>query len=376
MAGIYIHIPFCKQACHYCDFHFSTSLNTKVDFLQALKREIELRSNELENSDINTIYLGGGTPSILKTDEIKMIFDWIFTNYRITGGAEITLEANPDDLTRVKLEEIRSTPVNRFSIGIQSFFDEDLQYMNRAHRAKEAEASIKGAQDAGFENITIDLIYGTPGLTLSNWNANLLKAMEWQVPHISAYALTVENETPLFHLIKRGKLPGVDEELLAEHYYAMVELLRNNGFEQYEISNFAKPRFRSKHNASYWSGEPYLGFGPSAHSFNGDSLRRWNISNNLQYIAKVTGGNLYYETENISDTERLNEFLLTRLRLIEGIALKEFEIRFGAENTTKLIHNIQQQHNQHYQLDHEHLTLTDSGKLISDRIISNLFFEG
>lgn len=374
MAGIYIHIPYCKQACHYCDFHFSTNLQTKEDLLNALLLEIERRSGEPVNISIQTIYLGGGTPSILTIDELNRIFDAVFSKYRVAEDAEITLEANPDDLTRSKLVEIRGTPVNRFSIGVQSFFDEDLQYMNRVHRSKDAESAIKGAQDAGFGNITMDLIYGTPGLTLSNWYANLTKAIEWHVPHISAYALTVENDTPLFHLINRGKLQGIDEEILTDHYYTMIQLLRDNGFEQYEISNFAKPGFRSKHNSSYWSGEAYLGFGPSAHSYDGDRRRRWNVSNNMKYIGLVTRGNEYFETEIISDTDSMNEFLLTRLRLIEGINLKEFEMRFGMGNTTKLIQNIQQQHNQHYLLDHEHVELTDSGKLISDRIISNLFF--
>lgn len=374
MAGIYIHIPFCKQACNYCDFHFSTNLQTKEGFLSALYTELKLRSDELGKMEFDTIYFGGGTPSMLTKEELSRIFDEIFSNYQISSTAEITLEANPDDLSPGKIRELRSTPVNRFSIGVQSFFNQDLLYMNRAHKANEAESAVKGAQDAGFENISIDLIYGTPGLTPENWELNLRKSIELLVPHISAYALTVEENTPLFHLIKRNKLSNVDEELVADHYNIMVALLRQNGFEQYEISNFARAGAQSKHNSSYWYGKPYLGFGPSAHSFNGDNLRRWNVSNNVQYIKAVINNDIFYETESITFVNQVNEFLLTRLRLQEGFSLTEFEQRFGVSSKDTLLLNLQNQQNQHYVNANNTLVLTDSGKLISDRLISELFF--
>lgn len=374
MAGIYIHIPFCKQACHYCDFHFSTSLKTKEEFLLALQREIGSRTNEISDQKIETIYLGGGTPSILTADEVKMIIEWIYNQFNVVNEPEITLEANPDDLTKSKVREWRTTAINRFSIGVQSFSNADLNYLNRAHSADEADAGIKAIQDAGIENITIDFIYGIPGSTELVWDSNLNKAIELGIPHISAYALTLENDTPLFHLIKRKKLSGLDDDLLADQYHQMLRVLRNAGFEQYEISNFSQPGMRSRHNSSYWAGKPYLGFGPSAHSYDGERIRRWNISNNIKYIRGILEKGGCFESEVISDTDKMNEVLLTRLRLLEGLGLNDFENRFGTDFKNQLIHSISFISKKYYEIENDHILLTDEGKLISDRLISNLFF--
>lgn len=373
MAGIYIHIPFCKQACHYCDFHFSTSLMLKQPLLNALKYEIIARKNELEGLTINTIYFGGGTPSILEIDEIKKIIEIIYSHYKISNNVEITLEANPDDLTKRKINELKTTEINRFSIGIQSFFNEDLQYMNRAHNAIQAESAVKTSQDAGFENITIDLIYGTPTLTNENWLTNLRKTISLQVPHLSCYALTVENDTPLFHLIKRNKLLLVDEETIANHFKIMTETLSKEGFEQYEISNFCKPGFQSMHNSSYWNGLPYLGLGPGAHSFNGEEKRRWNIANNAAYINSVTTNQKYFEEETLSQIDKYNEFIMTQIRLSKGISLAIITEKFGVDYHNHVINCLQKWDSSNYSIKNNCIILTFAGILLSDKLASELF---
>jgi len=279
MSGIYIHIPFCRQACHYCDFHFSTSLKNKKPFLKALLKESELRRNYLGNEKIQTIYFGGGTPSLLTKDEILFIIDELHKYHEIEPAAEITLEANPDDLSIEKIKELKQTPVNRLSIGIQSFFDEDLKFMNRTHNAEEAVSSVKASQDEGFENITIDLIYGTPTLTNENWEQNLSRALSLNVPHVSCYELTVEPNTALHSFIKKGKIGPLDEQKTAMQFEMVMNRMKAENFIHYEISNFCKEGFYSRHNSNYWSRKKYLGLGPSAHSYNGTS-RQWNIANN------------------------------------------------------------------------------------------------
>jgi len=280
VAGIYLHIPFCKQACHYCDFHFSTSIANKQAFVEALQKEISLTKDYLQGEKIKTIYFGGGTPSMLEADELKRIFDSIYQVHNVDNDAEITLEANPDDLNLEanpddlnlqKINALKSSPVNRLSIGIQSFRDEDLKMMNRAHNSKEADYSVKASQDKGFENITIDLIYSIPNLSLMEWKENLQKAFDLNVQHISAYSLTFEPKTVFGNYEKRGLLKPVEQELSSDQFLLMLEQMRLNGFEQYEVSNFCKPGFESKHNSAYWSGAKYLGLGPSAHSFDGKS---------------------------------------------------------------------------------------------------------
>jgi len=317
MPGIYIHIPFCKQACHYCDFHFSTSLNNKGAFLNALKKEIELQKNYLSpspspkgegnsKSKINTIYFGGGTPSLLSQMELMDIFNTLHTHFDIAANAEITLEANPDDLSEEKIKQLKDTPVNRLSIGIQSFFDEDLQLMNRAHNSNESLNAVKLAQKSGFSNITIDLIYGIPTLTHINWKKNLQTAFDLDVKHISAYCLTVEPKTALAKFVQTGKIKNVDEQQSAEQFEIMLKAMNSNNFKQYEISNFCKDDFYSRHNSNYWLKENYLGLGPSAHSFNTKS-RQWNISNNALYIQSLEKNELRFEVEILTTSQRYNE---------------------------------------------------------------------
>jgi oxygen-independent coproporphyrinogen III oxidase len=373
MAGIYLHIPFCKQACHYCDFHFSTSLNMKEPLLKALESELIARKDELQTEKIQTIYFGGGTPSILKVDEIKRLMEVVFLNYNVENNAEITLEANPDDLTKGKIKELRKTEINRFSIGVQSFFEDDLRYMNRAHTSTEAETAIKASQDAGFENLSVDLIYGTPTLTDENWIVNLRKMISYRVAHLSCYALTVEDKTPLSALIKREKLAEVDEVKVADQFFIMLETLRQADFEQYEISNFAKLGFRSKHNSSYWSGQSYLGIGPGAHSFNGKDVRRWNISNNAVYIRNLKDGNNYFETETLSLGERFNEMMMTQIRLIKGVSFLQVKEPLGSNYLNHIFSRLENWNPIYYLADDKYLALTDQGKIMSDQLASDLF---
>ncbi|TFF40742.1 radical SAM family heme chaperone HemW [Mucilaginibacter psychrotolerans] len=374
MAGIYLHIPFCKQACHYCDFHFSTSLKYKDEMLQALRKEIALQKDYLAGETIETIYFGGGTPSVLAPDEITRLIDAITGIHTVAANAEVTLEANPDDLDGQKLSGLRATPVNRFSIGIQSFYDEDLQWMNRVHRAAEAEASVMRAQDAGFENITIDLIYGYPLLTDAKWKHNLSKAFDLQVPHISAYSMTVEPQTALSAFISKKKQPPMSEQQSAEQFTIMTDAMELKGFEQYEISNFCKPGHYSRHNSNYWRGVKYLGLGPSAHSFNGDT-RQWNIANNARYMAAVLQERkLPAEVEQLSEENRLNEYIMTALRTawgldtnkLEAIAAGSADILLKAAEPYFTDGQIQQ--------TGSIITLTQKGKLYADNIAAGLFF--
>jgi oxygen-independent coproporphyrinogen-3 oxidase len=373
MAGIYIHIPFCKQACHYCDFHFSTSLQNKSSFLNALKIEIALRKKYLENEMISTIYFGGGTPSLLSKIELIDIFDTLNQHFMIHPEAEITLEANPDDLTELKINELKETPVNRLSIGIQSFYDDDLKLMNRAHSSEEALKAVKLAQANGFDNITIDLIYGIPTLTHHHWRNNLQIAFALNVKHISAYCLTVEPKTALAHQVKAGSVKNVDEQHSSEQFEIMLEAMHNNDFVQYEISNFCKEGAYSKHNSSYWLKEKYLGLGPSAHSFNGSS-RQWNISNNALYIKSLDKGELNFEKEELTIDQCYNEYILTSLRTIWGIDLDYIEQAFGNGYLNFFLAEVDPYIQSGHVLNEEKkLYLSDKGKLIADKISSDLF---
>lgn len=326
---LYIHIPFCKQKCSYCNFHFSTQLHSKDALISALLKELELRKSEI-NSPLETIYFGGGTPSILSDIELGKIFNKIEQHFDIQQDAEITLEANPDDLNAAKVQSIRQLPINRFSIGVQSFFDEDLKLMNRAHSSQEAESSIKRIQDSGFENITIDLIYGSPTTTDKMWKSNLLKTIDLQIPHISSYALTVEPKTLLQHQIKTKKWNQIDDEKQENQFNTLVEILTKNGFNHYEISNFGKPHFHSKHNSAYWLGKPYVGIGPSAHSFDLQT-RSWNVANNSLYIKSLEKNNISRETEILSESDRLNELTMIGLRTSYGIDLEKIKSEFSEE---------------------------------------------
>ncbi len=373
MAGIYIHIPFCKQACNYCDFHFSTSLKNKEAFLDALKKEIELQKDYLGTKKINTIYLGGGTPSLLNQNELMQVFGTIDKYFKIHKDAEITLEANPDDLTKNKIKELKDTPINRFSIGIQSFYDEDLKLMNRAHNSQEAISAVKGAQDAGFENITIDLIYGIPNLTEHRWRNNLQNAFLLDVKHISAYCLTVEPKTVLAHQVKTKQIKNIDEQQSSEQFEIMLDAMKQQSFVQYEISNFCKDNFYSKHNSNYWLKEKYLGLGPSAHSYNG-STRQWNISNNALYIKGVEENKLNFELEELSDSQRYNEYILTSLRTIWGTSLDVISSSYGNNYQTYCLKEVEKYIlSEDVKIEANKLFLTNKGKLIADKIASDLF---
>ncbi len=337
MSGIYIHIPFCKQACHYCDFHFSTSMKKKEEMVLALAKEIKLRKNEFENETIETIYFGGGTPSILTNDEIRYLIDAIYENYTVSENPEITLEANPDDLTilsvraqsRTIFEEYKSIGINRLSIGIQSFFEEDLMMMNRAHNSAEALECLKEATKY-FDNISLDLIYGIPRMSNEKWKQNIETALSFGIPHISSYALTVEPKTALSKLIQTGKIAKPSDDLAQEHFSILVETLETNGFIHYELSNFGKPTYFSKNNSAYWLGKKYIGIGPSAHSYDGIS-RSWNVSNNSIYLKSLEDNKLPNEIEILSKTDRYNEYIMTGLRTIWGVSLERIENEFGSE---------------------------------------------
>ncbi|MBI9042608.1 radical SAM family heme chaperone HemW [Lutibacter sp.] len=328
MAGIYLHIPFCKQACYYCDFHFSTSLKRKEEMIKALEKELLLRKDELKNEIVETIYFGGGTPSLLSIEELQLLINTIYSKYKVAENPEITLEANPDDLSEIKIIELSKTPINRLSIGIQSFFDDDLKFMNRAHSAEESKKCLTIATKY-FDDITIDLIYGVPKMTNKKWQKNLKMAFDFGVPHISSYALTVEEKTALDTFIKKGKVPPIDENLALEHFNILIKETEKQGFIQYEISNFGKPNYFSKHNTSYWLGKNYLGIGPSAHSFNG-AERAWNVSNNAKYINSINENKLPIEIEKLTGNNRFNEYIMTGLRTIWGVEFEKVEKEFGA----------------------------------------------
>jgi oxygen-independent coproporphyrinogen-3 oxidase len=375
MAGIYIHIPFCKQACHYCNFHFSTSLKYKSDMIAAILKEIDLQKDYLGGEKIETIYFGGGTPSLLSKEDLDLIFDKIYSTHSVSGMPEITLEANPDDLTLDKLKELKETSINRLSIGIQSFSEEDLKFMNRAHNAMEAENCLKFAQDLGFENLTIDLIYGSPTTSDIQWSKNLETVFQYQIPHISCYCLTVEPTTALAHFVKVGKAKPVDENQAARQFEMLIQSMSLNEYEHYEISNFAKKGWYSKHNSSYWKGAKYLGLGPSAHSFDGSS-RQWNVANNAHYIKALNNKVLNFEKEIISPETRYNEYVMTSLRTSWGCDSKEllkigekYE-RFFLKNVSQYIETklVEEKGNQVY-------ILTKKGKLLADNIAMELFWE-
>jgi oxygen-independent coproporphyrinogen-3 oxidase len=327
MSGIYIHIPFCKQACHYCDFHFSTSLKKKDDMVLALAKEITLRKSEFKDEVVETIYFGGGTPSILTIDDLRFLIDEVYRNYTVSENPEITVEANPDDLTQTRIIELSQNKINRLSIGIQSFFEDDLKFMNRAHNSEEAKKCLEIATQY-FDNISIDLIYGVPGMSNEKWLQNIETALSFNVPHISSYALTVEPKTALHTFIKKGIIPPPDDEVAQEHFHLLVDKLEENGFIHYELSNFGKTTYFSINNSSYWLGKKYIGIGPSAHSYNGIS-RSWNISNNTLYLKSISENILPSETETLTKTDRYNEYVMTGLRTIWGISLVRIEREFG-----------------------------------------------
>lgn len=373
MAGIYLHIPFCKQACHYCNFHFSTSLRHKDAMLLAILQELELRKDYLADKTIETVYFGGGTPSLLSAEEILTIFDKIRSYYRLSKDLEVTLEANPDDLSKEYLAALKTTPVNRLSIGLQSFVSKDLEFMNRAHNAHEAKQCLLNAQAAGFNNITIDLIYGTPTLSHEDWLNNLQTVFDLGIPHLSCYALTVEPKTALAHFVKTGKVKDVEEEHTAQQFELLLEQIAKNGYEQYEISNFCKPPSYAKHNSNYWKSVHYVGIGPSAHSFNGHS-RQWNIANNAKYIKSLEQKQLNFELEELSKTEQFNEYVMTTLRTKWGANLAVIEQKWGIEVAGQFEKQASEYCREGFmQLAGKQYILTTKGKLIADNIMADLF---
>ncbi|MGM5469451.1 radical SAM family heme chaperone HemW [Flavobacteriaceae bacterium LMO-SS05] len=372
MSGIYIHIPFCKQACHYCDFHFSTSLSKKADLVHALVKELKLRKDEFKNQTIKTIYFGGGTPSLLTNEELRLLISEVYTNYQVSDNPEITLEANPDDLTIKRINELSNTQINRLSIGIQSFFAEDLKLMNRAHNAHEAKQCLQEATKH-FNTISIDLIYGIPGLSHERWIQNIETALSFNMSHISSYALTVEPKTALESFIKKGIIQNVDDALAEEQFYILIEKLEASGFIHYELSNFGKPDCFSKHNTSYWQGKPYLGIGPSAHSFNGNQ-RSWNVRNNSKYIKSLKECNLPSELETLSITDKYNEYVMTGLRTIWGISLKKIEQDFGKHYKAYVLQQAKKHIDQQLlYIDGDKVIVSKKGKFLSDGIASDLF---
>jgi len=379
LSGIYIHIPFCKQACNYCNFHFSTSLRYKNELLAALLKEIELQRDYFaspptpllaergtsESGIIETIYFGGGTPSLLEITDLISLIKKIKSTFPITDNAEVTLEANPDDIDEEKLIGWKEIGINRLSIGVQSFFEEDLQWMNRAHDAQQAIDNLQLARKQ-FDNITIDLIYGHPLLTNEKWKQNVERVIALNIPHISCYALTIEPKTPLDKLIREKKKENVNQEKQAEQFTLLMQWLEDAGYEHYEISNFAKPGFRSKHNSSYWQGKKYLGLGPSAHSFNGLS-RQWNISNNSVYIESLLKNELPFEKEILTDTQKVNEYIMTSLRTIEGLDLEKVQRPEFRVQSQKYIEQGKMIEENNF------LKLTKEGKLFADGIAAGLF---
>jgi oxygen-independent coproporphyrinogen-3 oxidase len=374
MAGIYIHIPFCKKACHYCDFHFSTSLLKLDPLLQALETEIALRKNYLAEP-IETIYLGGGTPSLIPPAAIHHLFEIVQANFSVSPSAEITLEANPDDITAEQVAAWKKAGINRMSVGVQSFHPHLLQWMNRAHDANQSVEAITLLQKGGFENISLDLIYGCPNQSDESWEKDVRETLALGVPHVSCYALTSEPNTALWHMIKKGDTPQIQSEQQAHQFILLMEWMQAAGYEHYEISNFSLPHQRSRHNSAYWKGVPYLGIGPSAHSFNGIE-REWNISNNAVYIESIRKGMLPNTKEILTSTKQVNEYIMTSLRTMEGISLEQIAHRFGNAIPEQIMQDAHTWIREELlQLLDQHLILTRAGKLMADGIAADLFRE-
>jgi oxygen-independent coproporphyrinogen III oxidase len=373
MAGIYLHIPFCRKACHYCNFHFSTSIAGKSAMVAALQQEMGLRKDYLAGEKINTIYIGGGTPSLLSTEELQSIIDTARTHFHVLPTAEITLEANPDDINTKKLTGWKAAGINRLSIGIQSFFEADLQWMNRAHNALQAADCIQLAKAYDFHNLTVDLIYGTPTLTDEKWKANVAQALALEIPHLSCYALTVEPKTALDSMVRKKTIQPVSSDQQARQFLLLIDWLETAGYEHYEISNFSLPGHRSLHNSAYWQGTYYLGIGPSAHSFNGHS-RQWNLSNNALYLKSLQQKNLCFEMETLSPVQQLNEYIMTSLRTMEGLSLRKVNEQWGAAfaKTIRAESDSYQQQGLLTEKD-DCLILTKPGRLMADGIASDLF---
>ncbi len=375
MAGIYIHIPFCRKACTYCNFHFSTSLQQKKNFLDALHHEIKLRRDFLkEGQIIETIYFGGGTPSLLESDEIKAIMDALQVNYLISSDTECTLEANPDDITTSGVKAWMQAGINRLSLGVQSFDDAELGWMNRAHAASQSLQSIDEIQEAGMQNFSVDLIFGSPLQSQDSLEKNTQLITSKKIKHISCYALTVEPRTVLFQQVKKGQTADTNPEQQANDFLFLMNYLQDAGYEHYEISNYALPGYRSKHNSSYWQGLPYLGLGPSAHGYDGINKRRWNIANNSSYIHELLNNRLPFEEETLEPVQQLNEYIMTALRTAEGISLERVSNKFGDTKAEALKNKVSGLNPESISVNQGKIILSNAGKLFADGLASSLFF--
>ncbi len=372
MAGIYLHIPFCRQKCTYCNFHFTTSLRYKDELLAAMIKETEAEKDYLQGEMVETVYFGGGTPSLMEAAQLEAQLQSIFKHFKVSPSAEITLEANPDDISSAKLQAWKRMGINRLSIGVQSFMEEELRWMNRAHTAKEAIENVQLALNE-FQNITIDLIYGSPLLSDEQWKSHVDMAVGMGIPHLSCYALTVEEKTPLHKQIRQKISSEVDQDKQARQFLLLMQWLQEAGYEHYEVSNFAKPGWRSRHNSAYWKGIKYLGLGPSAHSYNGQE-RRWNLANNSIYIQQANTAAFIRETELLSPVQQMNEYIMISLRTLEGISMDLVETSWG-ESEKKRIENIAAGFISQglISLQENHLRLTDDGMLRADGLASEMF---
>ena len=380
MSGIYIHIPFCRQACHYCDFHFSTSMKHKDEMLEAMLTEMLLRKEEVGEEVIETIYFGGGTPSRLTPEELKRLVDGVYDNFQVAENIELTIEVNPDDLVETDTEHLlkayRDIGVNRLSMGIQSFREEDLKLMNRAHNAGEALKSLELARKY-FDNISVDLIYGIPGLSHKAWEENINTALSFDIPHISSYALTVEPKTALEHFIHKGVIEAPSDEQAAEQFQILVNTLGGEGFIHYELSNFGKEGFFSLNNSAYWLGKHYLGIGPSAHSYDGKQ-RSWNIANNPKYMKSLQQDQLPLERETLTTKDRYNEYLMTGLRTIWGVSVDRIRKEFGDQYSRYLLEQSAAHIRDGFlvleeQPEQQVLKTTTKGKFLADGLAADLF---
>lgn len=371
MAGIYIHIPFCKRICYYCNFYFSLTLKNKNEIVESICKELQIRSKVFKHT-IDTIYFGGGTPSVLSLADIERITYFVYNYYSVSDKVEFSFEANPDDLTKEYISDLKHTKINRLSIGIQSFFDDDLVLMNRRHTAKEALNSLERCFDAGFTNITADLMYGLPNFTNDKLNHNISTLLAYPINHVSAYHLSIEPQTAFNKFVKTGKIKIPSENASISQFEFLIEILKNEGFVQYEISNFARNNNYSIHNTNYWQQVPYLGVGPSAHSYF-NNKRYWNIANNREYIFSINDNKIPYEEEEITRENRFNEYIFTRLRTMWGLDIAYMESTFNDFFVSiKLIIESYRKEN-YLVIDNNFIVLTESGKFIADKIASDLF---
>ena len=372
MSNLYFHYPFCKQACHYCNFHFSTSPKHNSSIWEAMKKELKLRSDEFDTV-IDSIYFGGGSPSLLNSEAIGNMIDLIHELAEVTPSLEVTLEVNPDDMNSEYLKALKAAGVNRISLGVQSFLDRDLVLMNRAHSSKDALKALE-LVSTHFNNYSLDLIYGMPYSTLIEWEQNLDTAMAFAPPHLSSYALTVEPKTALYHQVQKGEILLIQEEAVQEQYQLMIQKSEDLGYVNYEFSNFGKPSFFSVNNQNYWKGKPYLGIGPAAHSYDGNNIRKWNVSNNRLYLKAIEEGKLALEQEELTVKDRYNEYLMTGLRTIEGISLEFVKSRFGLRYAMYLEEQAARQlKEQHFYWDGDHLKIAKSAKFLTDGLAADLF---